>query len=131
MPTKSRWVISAAPNKKTGASWAPVCILAEREGFEPSIRGYRIHTFQACSFSRSDTSPENKRARLYQFSPNRKRTAMVQVPLCRLSSNCLIAGLFGIRACNLRAYCTASWVRPASRRKVTSPNRISAFPGSC
>ena len=30
--------------------------LAEREGFEPSIR-YRIHTFQACSFSRSDTSP--------------------------------------------------------------------------
>ncbi len=31
--------------------------LAEREGFEPSIRGYRIHTFQACAFSRSATSP--------------------------------------------------------------------------
>ena len=30
--------------------------LAEREGFEPSIR-CRIHTFQACSFDRSDTSP--------------------------------------------------------------------------
>ena len=32
--------------------------MAEREGFEPSIRGYRIHTFQACSFNHSDTSPE-------------------------------------------------------------------------
>ena len=30
--------------------------LAEKEGFEPSIR-CRIHTFQACSFSHSDTSP--------------------------------------------------------------------------
>ena len=34
-----------------------VC-MAEREGFEPSIRCYRIHTFQACSFNHSDTSPE-------------------------------------------------------------------------
>ena len=33
-------------------------LLAERAGFEPAIRGYRIHTFQACSFSHSDTSPE-------------------------------------------------------------------------
>ena len=33
------------------------CYMAEREGFEPSIR-CRIHTFQACSFSHSDTSPE-------------------------------------------------------------------------
>ena len=31
--------------------------LAVREGFEPSIRDYRIHAFQACSFSHSDTSP--------------------------------------------------------------------------
>ena len=30
--------------------------VAVREGFEPSIR-CRIHTFQACSFSHSDTSP--------------------------------------------------------------------------
>ena len=30
--------------------------MAVREGFEPSIR-CRIHTFQACSFSLSDTSP--------------------------------------------------------------------------
>ena len=33
-----------------------VC-MAEREGFEPSVRGYRTHAFQACSFDRSDTSP--------------------------------------------------------------------------
>ena len=32
--------------------------MAEREGFEPSIR-YRIHTFQACSFSHSDISPDS------------------------------------------------------------------------
>ena len=32
--------------------------LAERVGFEPTVRGYRTHTFQACSFDRSDTSPE-------------------------------------------------------------------------
>ena len=30
--------------------------VAVREGFEPSIR-FRIHTFQACSFNHSDTSP--------------------------------------------------------------------------
>ena len=32
-------------------------LVAVREGFEPSIR-YRIHTFQACSFGHSDTSPQ-------------------------------------------------------------------------
>ena len=32
--------------------------MAEREGFEPSVRFWRTHTFQACSFNRSDTSPE-------------------------------------------------------------------------
>ena len=30
--------------------------VAERKGFEPSIRFWRIHTFQACSFDHSDTS---------------------------------------------------------------------------
>ncbi len=30
---------------------------AEREGFEPSIPFWSIHTFQACSFDHSDTSP--------------------------------------------------------------------------
>ena len=32
--------------------------LAVKEGFEPSIRYKRIHTFQACSFNHSDTSPD-------------------------------------------------------------------------
>src|SRR5258706_9983490 len=31
--------------------------MAEREGFEPSVRLWRTHTFQACSLNRSDTSP--------------------------------------------------------------------------
>ena len=31
--------------------------VAEQEGFEPSIRGCRIHTFQACAFDHSATAP--------------------------------------------------------------------------
>ena len=31
--------------------------MAEREGFEPSVRYSRTHAFQACTFSRSVTSP--------------------------------------------------------------------------
>ena len=42
-----------------GVHRTPLLILAEREGFEPSIRYYRIHTFQACSFNHSDISPNN------------------------------------------------------------------------
>ena len=38
--------------------------LAEREGFEPSVRYSRTHTFQACSFDRSDTSPGRFRSAL-------------------------------------------------------------------
>ena len=34
--------------------------MAEREGFEPSVRFWRTHTFQACSLNRSDTSPGNR-----------------------------------------------------------------------
>ncbi len=30
---------------------------AEREGFEPSIPLWSIHTFQACAFDHSATSP--------------------------------------------------------------------------
>ena len=32
-------------------------VVAEQEGFEPSIRGCRIHTFQACAFDHSATAP--------------------------------------------------------------------------
>ena len=31
--------------------------MAEEEGFEPSIRFWRIHTFQACAFNHSATPP--------------------------------------------------------------------------
>ena len=34
--------------------------LAVKEGFEPSKRYKRLHTFQACSFSHSDTSPRRR-----------------------------------------------------------------------
>ena len=34
-------------------------VVAEQEGFEPSIRGYRIHTFQACAFDHSATAPHS------------------------------------------------------------------------
>ena len=33
--------------------------MAERTGFEPAVRFIRTHAFQACSLSRSDTSPLN------------------------------------------------------------------------
>ena len=40
--------------------------MAETVGFEPTIRGYRIHTFQACAFDHSATSPH---ARLSSSRP--------------------------------------------------------------
>ena len=45
---------SHCDNSKRGTR--PLLELAEREGFEPS-KSYPLHTFQACSFDRSDTSP--------------------------------------------------------------------------
>ena len=43
-------------------TWSDIAIIekrmvAEQEGFEASIRGYRIHTFQACAFDHSATAP--------------------------------------------------------------------------
>ena len=43
--------------------------LAERVGFEPTIRGYRIHTFQACAFDHSATAP---RASSWQRRPPKR-----------------------------------------------------------
>jgi hypothetical protein len=34
--------------------------VAVRQGFEPWIRGYRIHAFQACAFNHSATSPQGR-----------------------------------------------------------------------
>ena len=31
--------------------------MAERVGFEPTVRGYRTHDFQSCTFDHSVTSP--------------------------------------------------------------------------
>jgi hypothetical protein len=36
-------------------------IMAERAGFEPAIGGCPIHTFQACAFNHSATSPQESR----------------------------------------------------------------------
>ena len=33
------------------------CLLAEKAGFEPAIRFWRIHAFQACLFNHSSISP--------------------------------------------------------------------------
>ena len=41
---------------------------AEREGFEPSTRFGRIHTFQACQFNHSCTSPKSLQS--YCYKPN-------------------------------------------------------------
>jgi hypothetical protein len=41
---------------KKKAPFGTLYSVAEREGFEPS-KSYPLHTFQACSFDRSDTSP--------------------------------------------------------------------------
>ena len=45
---------------------------AEREGFEPSIHFWCIHTFQACSFDHSDISPvrDGKSIQIFNLSLN-------------------------------------------------------------
>src|SRR5438105_608085 len=60
---------------------APDTTLAERVGFEPTIR-FRIHAFQACAFGRSATSPdtptffagERTRARARRTLPRGRRS---------------------------------------------------------
>ena len=63
--------------KKTGTK--PVFLyLAEREGFEPSIRYKRIHTFQACAFNHSATSPKSQ---LFKSYMNRATASTTDSPL--------------------------------------------------
>ena len=45
------------PFKVLGAIASKKIQLAEKAGFEPAVRYYRTHAFQACTFSRSVTSP--------------------------------------------------------------------------
>lgn len=52
---------------------------AEREGFEPSIPFRGIHTFQACSFNHSDTSP-------YRCASRRVTNKSIIISVCKLKS---------------------------------------------
>ena len=54
---------------------------AEREGFEPSIRFWRIHTFQACAFDHSAISPE------YQGAKILKNPIITMLIQCNFTSN--------------------------------------------
>ena len=59
--------------------------VAEREGFEPSIRFCRILTFQASAFDHSATAPHLlwKGAHLGSLGAAGKLAAPAQLPLCR------------------------------------------------
>jgi hypothetical protein len=52
--------------------------LAEREGFEPSVRYKRTHAFQACSLNRSDISPRSVNYRLMERK-GKPELAIVQI----------------------------------------------------
>src|SRR5690625_235125 len=52
--------------------WRFPLVMAEREGFEPSMQETHIHAFQACSLNHSDTSP---RAALKGFGGKGKSTS--------------------------------------------------------
>ena len=43
--------------KQNGPTRGPFDFLAERVGFEPTVRGYRTPDFESGSFDHSDTSP--------------------------------------------------------------------------
>ena len=59
--------------------------MAEREGFEPSIRFWRILTFQASAFDHSATAPHAlEGARLEVHLQSGKLAAQPSSPLCRL-----------------------------------------------
>src|SRR5690606_36099871 len=45
-----------------GARAGRMGVLAERVGFEPTVRGYRTLAFQASAFDRSATSPPKARS---------------------------------------------------------------------
>src|SRR6266571_5674150 len=50
----------SGPEKYSGSECpcrAEIESLAERAGFEPAVRFWRTHAFQACTFDRSVTSP--------------------------------------------------------------------------
>jgi hypothetical protein len=60
----NRRVLTGHPltgRKNKGPTRGPLFfLLAERVGFEPTLRGYRKHAFQAGAFSHSATSPDRQ-----------------------------------------------------------------------
>ena len=87
---------------KKRARWRVILILAERKGFEPSIRYKRIHAFQACDFNHSSTSPDGmfrgglrKRGLYGGLRPH----ASLNACLC-VGGHCLF--LFGFGVCAKR-----------------------------
>ena len=60
MPASNESLVGDHAVAKTGSaitSVADEAMVAEREGFEPSIRFWRILTFQASAFDHSATAP--------------------------------------------------------------------------
>src|SRR5690554_2290421 len=55
--------------------------LAERKGFEPSIRFWRIHTFQACAFDHSATSLFYFARKIYFAKTKNISNTLRQIPL--------------------------------------------------
>ena len=85
--------------------------LAEREGFEPSMR-FRIHTFQACSFDRSDTSPGLRLLAGRRSGPASSRHTLWLLPL-------LPSGPGGVHNLTLREDRTGPpSIRPSGQRSL-------------
>ena len=61
--------------------------MAERKGFEPLIRGYHIHTFQACAFDHSAISPHHE-------GPDNNRTDGLTSFFVRFCACCYAPPLF-------------------------------------
>ena len=74
--------------------------MAERVGFEPTIQGYRIHTFQACAFDHSATAPSG------------------------CASSAAACGKQGVRVGVLANFS----VSPIALRRNTAATRMSAMP---
>jgi hypothetical protein len=58
----------------------PMAAMAERVGFEPTTQFCRVHAFQACSLSHSDTSPRLRAHSCELIEYNKRGLAVVPVP---------------------------------------------------
>ena len=64
-----------------------IFIFAERKGFEPSIRFWRIHAFQACAFDHSATSLY---LNLYSALINKKKCVFKNFKTTKISCKILV-----------------------------------------